>query len=203
MSGAVLTVGISGPDGSGKSTLAAGLADALRRRGRRARVVHLYGCVVCRRARSRPPRVSAPRASLGGVVTRLVAALHALVDALELWLRLRAARASLRRTGIEAMGPAVLVTDRSPLDALAKFDPPPLGRVAAAWLALARGFDRIVALDAPAVTLAARDGEHSVEEMLGWRERFAAWSARLPGVVVRPAAGPAETTLATVLDAVP
>ncbi len=203
MGGPVVTLGISGPDGAGKSTVAGALAEALRRRGRTALVVHLYGCVLCRRAAQRPPRperrASAPR------LTLLLASLHALLDAAELGLRLALARIALRRRARSRRdsAPAVLLTDRSPLDGLAKHDPAPQGAVAAAWVALAHRYTRIVALDAPAATLAARDGQHAPAEMAAWRRRFATWSDRLGGLVLRPAPAALDATVAGVLAVVP
>lgn len=153
-------VGVSGPDGAGKSSV---VQAVLRRAGPdRARAVYLYGCVVCRRARPRGVPAGAADAPRGHRLRRL----HGLVDAIELLVRLRVAE---RR----AEGAEVLVTDRSPLDGLAKHRPAAGSLAARAYDRAIRRYDLIVLLDADPSTLADRDGEHSADELAAWRNRFA------------------------------
>lgn len=182
----VLLIGLSGPDGAGKTTLAAELASAAERAGRRATILHVYGCIFCRwfagtggtaaaRAQSHPVEASVSAAG----------AVHALVESLEFGLRLDRASARLGRAG-------VLIADRTPLDALVKHDPGPGSRTAFRFARQLALFDRVFWLDAPAEVLAERDHEHDVATLDAARARFAAWAERLPGierlnVVQRPA----------------
>jgi hypothetical protein len=174
-----MLVGVAGPDGSGKSTLAAGIARSRARGARAGPVVYLYGCAVCRRWPGRP--VSAgleiePRPA--GLLRRRLRSLHALVDAAEMTARLLAAIVFARVVGRD-----LVVTDRTPLDALVKHD---LGTksVAGRWfLALARRYQTVLWLDADPATLFARDGEHAPGELAASRMRFASWAQRLPNAV--------------------
>jgi AAA domain len=177
------TLGLSGPDGCGKTTLAAALADAARRHGDAAEVVHVYGCVLCRRTSGHhaphthvlPATGRRDPASGAGRPAHLdlLDAAHALLDATEMALRLAAARRRLRRAHGTT---AVLITDRSPLDALVKYDPPLRSAVAAVWLRIAAGYSQIVVLDAPEEVLAERDREHTPAELRESRQRFARWA---------------------------
>ena len=110
---AVPIVGVSGADGSGKSTFAVALAESVHRAGGIASVLHLYGCVACRRVRPQalPARLAGRREAAP------LRAAHALVDAAEAWLRLSAARRHLARRARRSAvaGAVMLVTDRSPL----------------------------------------------------------------------------------------
>ena len=184
-------LGVSGPDGVGKTSVAGAIVDAVSARRGAAVCIHPYGCVFCRtfgRAQD-----SGRVASTAQRHSRAVTALHTLhagLDALEMSLRTRLARARAqrgarrieRRTGMPAV--AMVVTDRSPLDGLVKHAP----RIAApalAWFSrLARHYDRVVCLDAPATTLAERDADHSETVLAGRRAMFADWVGRLPGTVV-------------------
>jgi hypothetical protein len=109
------------------------------------------------------------------------------VDALELWLRLRApGRADL------------FLTDRSPLDALVKHDPGPGSGAARFLFKLLGRYDRVFWVDAEPEIAAERDGEHSPAEIESARGRFSTWSARF-GAVVRVDGGrPADTVAAEV-----
>jgi hypothetical protein len=104
---------------------------------------------------------------------------HAVVDATELLVRLFLA--ARRR-------PAVLLTDRSPLDGLVKhasFAGP--GTVAGRLYRLAaRRYRRIALLDAPAAVLAARDREHDEQTLEQLRQRFREAAAELPNVKLVP-----------------
>lgn len=196
-------VGISGPDGAGKSSLQRALADAAVARGVAVRTTYLYGCVACRNLRL-PGRLAGAVSSPGAVgVGRSGRAgrsslwqwMHALIDTAELALRLGLARRGRRYS--------VLLTDRSPLDAVVKHDPPAAG-LTARWLrALAGHYAAIVLLDAPADVLSARDGEHAAAGLESARESYRRWSARLPGVRIRSTEATGSDELArAVLDEV-
>jgi glycosyltransferase involved in cell wall biosynthesis len=106
---------------------------------------------------------------------------HALLDGTELIIRLAAARgrAALR----PGRRPAVVVTDRGPLDGLAKFEPAPRSLAAALFTAVGKRYDLVLLLDAPADVLATRDGDHSPEELDEWRNRYRAWARSMPALV--------------------
>lgn len=168
---APLLVGLSGPDGAGKTTLVDRLAADARARGEAVRTMHLYGCVACRRL----PQKEALGTGGGprGGAAWPVPTLHAWVDALELALRLWAgSRADL------------ILTDRSPLDALVKHDPPPGSRLAAFLLHLLGRYAEVFWLDASPAKAARRDREHSAASLGRASRRFGAWAARA-GVVTR------------------
>jgi hypothetical protein len=172
-------VGVSGVDGSGKTSLVAHCVRQLEASGGRPVAVHVYGCVVCRRwtgvalSGAASGTRGGPR-GLGAVARTL----HAHVDAAEMTLRLWVAALTSRWRG----GASPVVTDRSPLDALVKHDPPP-GSLAARWyLALGRRYDALVWLDGDPDTLAGRDREHTAEQLAEARAGFGTWSARLPAV---------------------
>jgi hypothetical protein len=174
-------VGISGVDGSGKTTLAAGCLRQREADGERPAALYLYGCVLCRRWTGRPPLAAAAAASAGRA-RRLLAAgvrtLHVHVDAGEMSLRMLGAVLRRRLWG----GGHTIITDRSPLDGLVKHDPP-IGSIAARWyLVLARRYDTLLWLDGDCTMLAARDGEHTAEQLAAAQAGFRAWSAPLPNV---------------------
>jgi len=174
----VRLLGVSGPDGSGKTTLVSALREEARRRGVRVVSMHPYGCVICRRWPVSGNGGAAGDPASSGRVSALVQRLHVYLDAAELSLRIHLARGWLANAGaahlVPAGGPALVVTDRSPLDALAKHythASPAAGR----WLLrLARGYDLIVVLDTDAQRLAARDHDHlhNAEELALLRGRF-------------------------------
>jgi hypothetical protein len=170
------------------------LRDSLAADGARVRTAYGYGCVLCRRV-DRPSGVpgatvreaahnghlpSARTTVRGGDRTgrarlgRAVRTLHGHLDALELEIKLILLRLRARRSPDASW---VLLTDRGPLDGLAKHDPPPGSRLARRYLRVAAAYDALVVLDAPAHVLAARDGEHSGEELELWRALFACWAA--------------------------
>lgn len=163
-------IGVSGPDGAGKTTVVRALTADLRASGTEPVHTYLYGCAVCRRA----GRAASARMQRGAQRVHAAGALHALVDATELAVRLAAVR-------LRARGRPVL-TDRSPLDGLAKHDPSPRSIAARMFLRSARAYEIIALLDAPAATLCARDGEHGIEEMERARAAFARWAAVLANV---------------------
>ncbi|MFN2581404.1 MAG: hypothetical protein ABR498_01525 [Candidatus Dormibacteria bacterium] len=185
-------VGVSGPDGAGKTTLVAGITASRQSHGPTVRT-YTYGCVICRTFGGRddasvPPRVR-PRKQR----------LHPLVDALELTLRLRLADVRARRdhdNGRTSRDEITVITDRSPLDALAKHDLPPSSLATRWFLRLANRYDRILCLDAPAATLAAQDGEHTEAQLEDQRARFARWSRLIPAAARVPAEGSNRAALA-------
>jgi hypothetical protein len=103
--------------------------------------------------------------------SRLLHTLHGHVDAYELALRLM-----LLRLAALVSTPAVVVTDRGPLDGLAKHDPRPGSLLARHYLRLASRYDLTVRLDAAADVLAQRDGEHGPDELEGWRVLYRRWA---------------------------
>lgn len=197
---APMVVGLSGPDGAGKSTTLAELAAALGREGVVAVGSHLYGCLLCRRWAAAPAAALASSAAGGRGGGRLAAAArrgHALVDVAELSLRLRAACAGARLRG--AGTATLVVTDRGPLDGLAKHDPATASLVGRWYRRCAGRYQMIVWLDAPAEVLAERDGEHGPAELAAWRDRFGRWADHLGNVVrVDTATGPPEAVARTI-----
>ncbi|MGV9890185.1 glycosyltransferase [Streptomyces sp. NPDC003395] len=198
-----LLVAVSGPDGTGKSTLVRQAVSALRGHGYTVARTYCYGCVLCRRYPGRPRSLRnagpVPRPE------RRIDALHARVDAAETALRLAAARLL---TALRGRRPAVILSDRGPLDSLAKFDPPAGSRTAALFERLARAYDLTLLLgvdgDAPA---AAVEGDRD-----GGRDPLAPyqrWASRHGDVVpfhrwdARPVAGadPALRLIAARADA--
>jgi thymidylate kinase len=172
-------IGVAGPDGSGKSTLVAGLARWLGPGERAALTLHLYGCVVCRHWRNHPLSaglaVDDPPA---GLLRRRLRSLHALLDAGEMTISLGSAVLLARAAGRD-----LVITDRTPLDALVKHDPRPRSLAGRWYLAMARSYRTLIWLDADPATLAARDGEHAIADLAFARTRFAGWARRLPNVV--------------------
>jgi hypothetical protein len=183
-------IGVAGPDGSGKSTLVAGLARRLGPGERAATTLHLYGCAVCRHWRGQPLSAGVAAADHpAGLLRRRLRSFHALLDAAEMTMRLLAVVLLAR-----AAGTALIITDRTPLDALVKHDPRPRSLAGCWYLALARRYGTLLWLDADPATLAARDGEHALADLAATRTRFARWARRLPNVVrlETGAASPAE-----------
>jgi glycosyltransferase involved in cell wall biosynthesis len=69
------------------------------------------------------------------------------------------------------------------LDGLAKFEPAPGSLTSALFTAAGRRYDLVLLLDAPADVLAARDGDHSPQELDDWRNRYRAWARSVPALV--------------------
>jgi len=178
-------VSLSGPDGAGKTTVLRSLVAGLRSEGFAIRAGYAYGCVLCRHI-DRPSGVAG--ATVGGSgrqvrrppvarppvkrrVYELLRRLHGHMDAWELTLRLTALQLPS-----PWRAPAVVLTDRGPLDGLAKFNPPPRSRLARQYLHLVSRYDLVVLLDAPAEVLAQRDGEHFPEELEQWRMLYRRWT---------------------------
>lgn len=169
-------IAISGSDGTGKSTAVREIVRALRDRGYAVGWTYCYGCVFCRR--DLQPTSGSLRDSR---LWRAVGAVHSLVDATELALRttLARVRGQLRGRG----KPVVVITDRGPLDGLAKFDPKPGSLAARMYTALHGRYDATLLLHAAPEVLAARDGEHSVPELTRSSYRYEKWARQLPSVV--------------------
>jgi len=172
-----MVVAVSGPDGAGKSSLVQRLAEVLEERGFFVATAYCYGCFVCRRpARGRARRYG-PEPGSWSWVSRS----HAVVDVTDLLVRLASARL---RGRLRAHGrPLGVVTDRGPLDGLAKFDPPPGSRAAVLFTSIGRRYDLVLLLDAPSAVMAARDGEHSRHELDEWRDRYRGWAGHEPSLV--------------------
>ena len=191
---APLVIAVSGPDGAGKSSLVADLIPALRSRGLATATAYCYGCVVCRRFGG--PDVTRMGTPGPGGCTRTRTFLdwsHALVDAAELTGRLAGAR--FRARVAARRGRAAVVTDRGPLDGLAKFDPALGSWPAALFTRLSRKCDLTLLLDASPDILAARDSEHTAAQLNDLRGRYLCWQRRLPGVAFLGAeARPEEVT---------
>jgi thymidylate kinase len=177
----VQLVGVSGPDGAGKTTLVAALRHEAERHHADVVSLHPYGCFICRRLPTGLDSVEAAlsdQAHSGAMWTRLQRA-HAVVDAAELDLRVSRARTWLRLRGLRHPDrPALVITDRSPLDALAKHSR--AGGLVTRWLlGVARRYDRILLLDADDALLAERDREHTSGELARVRARFVELGTKL------------------------
>ncbi len=195
MTSVPLLVGCSGPDGSGKSTLVRLLAEQRWGSAASPLTMHPYGCFLCRRQ--------------GGLVAGLLSAgdrrdrsapvrwlwkAHTVLDLLELGARLFAA---VLRGHFDPRRPRPVLTDRTPLDGLVKHGLDDQRLAGRGYLWLARRYRLILWLDAPASELAARDRQHSAEELECARSQFRRWSESLPGLVVRvDTAGKAPATIA-------
>ncbi|MFI8962794.1 glycosyltransferase [Streptomyces sp. NPDC053493] len=212
---APLLVAVSGPDHTGKSSLVRALAAALRRRGFAVATLHCYGCVLCRWFPV-PPRVrdegEPGGTGAGGRVRRAARPerrgswfrrAHAYVDAAELDLRIRAARAAVSvGAGARGRRAAVVLTDRGPLDGLVKFDLPP-GRGAARYFARIAGRYGLTLLpETLPDTLADRGWEAAAGSPAAWWARHRTWAARLPRVVRLDGEGAPATVAATALGRV-
>ena len=193
--GATALVGISGPDGVGKSTAAQAAVDLVAGEGGAALRVHPYGCLVCRTL----GRYVRPALSAGGSTSSH--GLHAAIDYAEMSLRIRFAllRARLCSVRGSTAGLRIVVTDRSPLDGLVKHAPPLSARTRTWFTQLARRYDRIVVLDAPASLMAEQDREHREVDLEARRGDFAAWAEEMSAVVRLPAAGRRPRQIAAAL----
>ncbi|MEU8519947.1 glycosyltransferase [Streptomyces sp. NBC_01216] len=211
---APLLVAVSGPDHTGKSSLVRALAGGLRRRGYAVVTAHCYGCVLCRwfpvpprvRVAGEPGRTGvgewAPRPAHRGPWLRRA---HAFVDAGELALRIRVARLG---AAVVARGrPAVVVTDRGPLDGLVKFDLPAGGAASGRFLRISDRYDLTLVPETLPDTLAHRGWEAAAGSPASWWARHRTWAARLPRVAgldgERPPDAVAAAALESVLDIVP
>ncbi|MGC0333604.1 glycosyltransferase involved in cell wall biosynthesis/O-antigen/teichoic acid export membrane protein [Streptomyces sp. SAI-170] len=181
-----LLVAVSGPDGAGKTTLVGHAASALREHGYTVARTYCHGCVICRRFPGRPRSgqrtvpPSRPRSWAG--------AAHAQLDAAELALRLAGARLRAAWHHHDHR-PAVILTDRGPLDCLAEFAPAPGSRTAALLERLHGAYDLTLLLGAdPADSDRAREGCGRPP-----RTRYRRWAdretnvVRFPGWEARPA----------------
>ncbi|MER7952202.1 glycosyltransferase [Streptomyces sp. NPDC096079] len=188
-----LLVAVSGPDGAGKSSLVRRLSTLLRERGVTVVTTHSYGCFLCRRFPV-PPRASetdgpggdewARRASDPERRGSRLRRAHAFLDAGELTARITTARllarARARRRGRAA--PAVVVTDRGPLDGLVKFDLPASSGAAAVFRRIADGYGLTLLMETGPETLRGRGWEEIAGPPTVWWARYRSWSRRLPGI---------------------
>ncbi|MFE2554912.1 glycosyltransferase [Streptomyces sp. NPDC059352] len=207
----VLLVAVSGPDDAGRSSLVRRLAALLGERGLPVVTTHGYGCFLCRRFPVPPPvreegepgegrarRASDPERQ-GSRPRRA----HTFLDATELRFRIAAAR--LRASARARGGPAVVVTDRGPLDGLAKFDPPPGDPAADAFRRIAGRYGLTLLVDTGLDTPRGRGREKAAGSSAARWGRYRAWSVRLPRVAridgERAPSLIASTALEQVLDA--
>ncbi|MET7619743.1 glycosyltransferase [Streptomyces sp. NPDC005408] len=181
---APLLVAASGPDGVGKSTLVGRMAPMLRERGFAVATTYCYGCILCRRFPGPPRwRSSAPERGRGGRATlgsRLDHA-HALLDSTELALRIAVAR--MRVLALARGRPAAVVTDRGPLDGLAKFNAVPDSPMARRFTRLAGRYDLTLLLEDEPSVLAARDRDNTLVRLGDWQARYRHWARELPSVM--------------------
>ncbi|MFC4472673.1 glycosyltransferase [Streptomyces xiangluensis] len=160
---------------------------------------HCYGCFVCRRFPDNSEHgqhrvLEAGRGQLqdGAPVHGLSAwfgtwlkAVHARMDALDIRVQLGAARlrSSVRRRG----RPVLIVTDRGPLDSLAKFDPPEGSRTAALFRRLADRYDVTLLLDphSGSGTPSESLSEHPSDQTgrYEWEGRYRRWTRSITRVV--------------------
>jgi hypothetical protein len=168
----VRLIGVSGPDGAGKTTLVNALRDQAMEHQAAVVSLHPYGCVICRRWPVGEGSAGSGPGAARGPLWRRIHQAHAMVDAAELNLRLTGARMWLRLRGLQQPHrPGLVITDRSPIDALAKHAG--AGPLVTDWfVGLARSYDRILVLDADDELLARRDLYHSAAELHRLRERF-------------------------------
>ncbi|MFD0154069.1 glycosyltransferase [Streptomyces sp. NPDC055721] len=208
----VLLVAVSGPDGAGRSALVRRLATLLGERGVPVVTTQCHGCFLCRRFpvppwvrdEGEPGRRWARRASDPGLRGSLPRRAHAFLDAAELAVRIAAARlrASARAGGRQA----VVVTDRGPLDGLARFDPPASSPVARAFRRIDGLYGLTLLVETGPETLLGQGRGDGAGAPASWWARYRAWSARLPQVALidgeRAPSLVATTALELVLDAV-
>ncbi len=185
----VSVVGVSGPDGAGKSGLVRRLRESLAEDGVAVETTYLYGCVICRRMPEKAGEValrlsvSTRSGAVSRSLARAVRGAHGLVDAAELGLRLGTSVAVAAARGRARSGRAVLLTDRSPLDGLAKHGPAPGSLTSRAYRRLAARYDAILLLSAPPDVLALRDGDHDAATLARATARFDCAAASIPVVV--------------------
>ncbi len=207
----VHVIGFAGPDGSGKSTLLQATATHARGEGLRVCTIYLYGCIVCRHGR--PPRRLSNAVSGRGTIAletpekasrlppSLLQRLHAHADTTELALRLKIAIWRIGRKHSSERSPALLLTDRTPLDALVKHDLPEDAFAMRRLQRLLRQFTTVVLLDARGDVLSQRDGEHTTRGLELTRTSYQRWSTGRPTVQALPTLGRSSQQLARALIA--
>jgi len=179
-------IGFSGPDGSGKSTLLKDTAAYAHSEGLSVFTIYLYGCVVCRHRR--PPRWLRNTVSGRGTIAletpekasrlppSVLQRLHAHADTTELAMRLKSALWRIKRKRRSVRSPVLLLTDRSPLDALVKHDLPEDAFAVRRLQRLLQQFTTVVLLDAGGDVLSQRDGEHTTRGLELTRTSYQHWS---------------------------
>ncbi|MFF5789227.1 glycosyltransferase [Streptomyces sp. NPDC012693] len=187
-----LLVAVSGPDGAGKSSLVGRLAELLAERGLTVVTLHCYGCFLCRRFPV-PPRVKdAAEPGRGGWARRAtdpqrggsrLRRAHAFLDAGELAARITVAGLRARAGARARGGEAVVLTDRGPLDGLAKFDLPADSGAATAFRRIAGRYALTLLVETCSDTLRRRGWEEVAGPPAGWWARYRSWSRRLPRIV--------------------
>ncbi|MFF8378277.1 glycosyltransferase [Streptomyces sp. NPDC015661] len=184
-----LLVAVSGPDGVGTSSLVRRLGTLLRERGVTVVTVHGHGCFLCRRLPV-PPRVRETGEPGGDVWARRASdperrgsrlrRAHAFLDAAELTARIAAAGlfARARAHG----GQDVVLTDRGPLDALVRFDPPATSGAASAFRRIAAGYGLTLLVETGPGSRRGRGREETGGPPTVRWGRYRSWSLRLTGV---------------------
>jgi hypothetical protein len=158
----------------------------------RVHTVYLYGCVACRnvgvpgflrRTVSSPGTVALERPdSADRVRSSRWQRLHAAIDTVELSLRLHLACRRAGRTARQERCDVLVLTDRTPLDALVKHDLPEHSWTAQRLQTLGGRYAAIALLDAGSDVLAARDGEHAAAGLERARDTYRRRSGRMAGV---------------------
>ncbi|MER5208033.1 glycosyltransferase [Streptomyces sp. NPDC002825] len=184
-----LLVAVSGPDGAGISPLVRRLATLLRERGVTVVTAPCRSCLLCRRLPV-PPHVRETGEPGGNGWARRASdperrgsrprRAHAFLHAAELAARVSAARLFARA---RAHGrPAVVVTDRGPLDALVTFAPPASSGTASAFRRIAAGYGLTLLLETGPGTHRGRGREETpVPPTVRWG-RYRSWSLQLTGI---------------------
>ncbi|MEU7071733.1 glycosyltransferase [Streptomyces narbonensis] len=208
----VVLVAVSGPDRAGTSSLVRRLATLLRERSVTVVTTQCHGCFLCRRFPV-PPRVRdagepgerrARRASDPERRGSLLRRAHASLDAAESAVRIAVAlvTAASRARG----GQAVVLTDRGPLDGLARFDAPDSSVAARAFRRIAERYGLTLLMETGLEAPPGRGQREAPAASAARWYRYRAWSVRLPRVArldgARAPSLLAATALEQVLDTV-
>lgn len=181
---AVRFLGVSGPDGAGKTTLVDAVAASLREQGAAVVSIHPYGCIICRHWPDDLVPQGLRHHASPSPMRHALRYVHALVDTCEFALRVGVAEARVAVGGRVCRRMSVVVTDRTPLDALVKHGGA-AGWLTTAWLVqLARRYERILVLDADAALLRSRGRDEDVDTLARWGSRLVPEASRLQDVEV-------------------